>query len=78
MWFQQVDAAGDPVLWDFEFDFVSQDAGAPVRFGEDVAAVMRAASATGTDIPLQNSTTFEVREGARVVGRGRVEKVLSE
>ena len=78
VWFHEVDAAREPVMWDFEFDFTNQGPAAPVPFGEDVRAVMRAVSATSGDVSLQTGATFEVREGARVVGQGRVERVLSE
>lgn len=76
IWFGQVDSAGQPVTWDFEFEFRENGPTSPVRFGEDVPAVMRSVVATINDVPLEGGTTFQVREGARLVGRGRVTGVV--
>lgn len=78
VWFHQIDASGEPVMWDFVFDFPSSGEEEPVPFGEQVPTVMKAVSATNDDVDVSDGATFEVREGARVVGRGRVEEILSE
>jgi translation elongation factor EF-Tu-like GTPase len=64
-------------LWDFEFSFSGFAEAQPVAFGEEVGAVMRASSATRADVSPWVGGTFEVREGAKVVGRGRVVGIAS-
>lgn len=79
VWFGARDAAGDPILWDWEFTFldalVDGDEEA-VRFGEEILTTMRAVSASEADVPVSAGAAFEVHEGARVVARGTVEEVL--
>lgn len=58
-------------MWDFEFEFPGRGDNA-VRAGNEVRTIMRAVSATSKDLRLETGAPFEVREGRRVVGRGRV------
>lgn len=67
-------SGGEPALWDFEFHFAGDDRG--VQFDEETPTIMRAVTATSDDVTVDVGETFEVREGARVVGRGRVTEVL--
>jgi translation elongation factor EF-Tu-like GTPase len=76
LWFGDTDAAGEPLLWDFEFRFTSEDPDALVPFNTEVPAVIRAGSATEKDLSVREGSRFEVREGARVVGRGLVTEVM--
>ena len=73
VWFGQVGSDGTELLWDFAFDFPGRPPDEPVPFGADVRVTMRAATATPADLPIAARATFEVREGSRVVGRGRVD-----
>lgn len=76
-WFGDRDPSGEPACWDFEFQFVNAFDTNGARFDEETPALMRAASATAEDLAADVGATFEVREGARVVGRGHVTEVLS-
>jgi len=78
VWFGDTGASGEPMLWDFEFQFTGAHADGEVPLSEEVPARMRAVSATPDDVAVGVGATFEVREGARVVGRGRVLQVLPE
>jgi translation elongation factor EF-Tu-like GTPase len=78
IWFGDVDAGGGHQLWDFEFEFTGPHASRAVPFGTEVPALMHAVSASSDDIVARAGAAFEVREGARVVGRGRVVEVVPD
>jgi translation elongation factor EF-Tu-like GTPase len=78
VWFGDTDASGEPLLWDVEFQFKGAHADAEAPFDQEVPALMRAVSATPSDVAVAPGARFEVREGARVVGRGRVVEIVSE
>lgn len=69
---------GIDVLWDFEFTFPGLAGDLPVAFSQEIEAEMRSSSAGSRDVTVEPGTAFEVREGARVVGHGRVVEVLAE
>lgn len=78
VWFGQRSDDGLRIMWDFAFTFVGLEADAPVTPGHEVVALMRASCATVDDLPSEGDHRFEVREGDRLVARGRVRAVVPQ